>query len=529
MEMTGDDPGPDLTAFHGGRILSMDPQPEEPEVVVLRGDMIDSVGPAEMLEAHPEAARVDLGGRTLLPGFVDAHNHLSIASLLPAWLDLSQVSDQEVAVADLVEHASAHPEQAWVGAWGWNAFETGFALDARVLDRAGLARPVVVVDFSFHRAAVCSLGLERLGIARATEDPPGGTIERKADGNPTGVLVERAWTHACDAVFADQRTPERLAGAIVDRARILLSEGITCVHDAACPPEAEVAYARLASDGRLPLGVVTLPHPGGLLGRLDRARLDGSVTGEGDDMVRTGAIKLFADGGIAPAFKGTLGGTPVEFGMLMPGLAEDMRLCVSAGFDVAVHAFGNAGFELALEAWEEAGGPAAGRRLRIEHACLVSPAQARRAADLGVTAVVQPGFVAHVGALLGSLQFDGMDWMPFATMREVGVPIAASSDDPCALHEPRLTAAMGARRAGPGRAPLPPAGEAFSYEEWLCAYTRGAAAVGGQESIRGRIAPGMRADLVVLEGELDPNDPPIVSETWVGGRAVFRRSSPATG
>ncbi|MCC7076282.1 MAG: amidohydrolase family protein [Acidimicrobiia bacterium] len=524
--MTAAESGVDVgVAFSGGRILTMDGSGVEPAAVIVQDGRVLATGGRDLIDAYPEAVRVDLADRTLVPGFIDAHNHLTLASLLPAWVDLTSVRDPHAAVARLVSHAAAHPEQPWVRAWGWNQLDTGLHLDADVLDSAGLDKPVIAVDFSFHRAAVCRRGLEILQIGRGTPDPPGGEVGRAGDGAPNGILVERAWSDACAAAVAAELVPERLEAAIVARSEALLADGITCVHDAACPPEAEAVLADMACRATLPIGVVAMPHPRALLARLDPARLDGPVTGEGDVWLRTGAVKLFADGGVAPAVRGDLGGAHLELGTLMPGLADDMRLALGAGFDVAVHAFGNAGFELALDAWVSAGGETAGRRLRVEHACLLSAEQARRAADLGVVAVVQPGFVRHVGRYLGSLDLAGMDWMPFATLRDAGVPIAASSDDPCALHEPVLTAAIGALRHAPGEAPLAPACQSLPYEDWLHAYTHGAAIAGGQAGERGSIRPGLRADLVVLRGALDAETPPQVDETWVAGRCRFRRSS----
>ena len=133
---------------------------------------------------------------------------------------------------------------------------------------------------------------------------------------------------------------------------------------------------------------------------------------------------------------------------------------------------------------------------------------------------MQPGFVAHVGQAVEGVPFDEEIWLPFGDMQRAGIPLAASSDDPCAFHEPLRTSSHGAtRRTGSGRIFGPQ--QAIAYEDWLLAYTAGAAVAGGQEHERGTLTPGKRADLVVLDGALDPEHPPTVVQTWVEGELVY--------
>ena len=305
------------------------------------------------------------------------------------------------------------------------------------------------------------------------------------------------------------------------RAQELLAEGITCIHDAACSPQAEEVYLRMARSGSLPISVVVMPHAAALLLGADPARWEGPVTGEGNESVRIGAMKLFADGGIAPAIDVHAGGVRMQMGIEFPDLRQQVLRAAERGFAVAVHAIGNAGLERTLEAFAAVRRvPGFSQRLRVEHACLASDDQWRRMADLGAVAVVQPGFVHHVGRAVEDVRFDDATWLAFASATRAGVLLAASSDDPCAFFEPLRTAACGATRITASGRPFE-TGEALSYEDWLRAYTIGAATAGGQEAERGSLTPGKRADLVVLEGPLDPHHPPRVAETWVAGRRVF--------
>lgn len=509
------------TAFTGGRILSMDGAIGEPEVLVVEGDRIAAVGSRELLAAHPTALVVDLAGRTLLPGFIDAHNHLSIAALHPIWADLAAARRVEDVVDLLRRQAADEPEAAWVRGASWELSGETLPLTRHDLDAAGLDRPIVVAHFSLHQAVVCSRALDALGIGRDTRDPPGGEIVHDASGRPTGVLVERAWSRAHAASMAACHDPERWADLFAARARSLVRDGITAVHDAACSPAAEAVYRAMARAGTLPLSVLALPHPEALLHAPDASRLTGPPTGEGDERFRVGPIKLFADGGIAPAISLTVGGERVDFGHAFPGLEDAMRAAVVRGFGVAVHAMGNVGLERTLDAWGRVARSAPGARpLRLEHATLASRDQLARLCDLGAVAVVQPGFVQSMGGTVVPLAAPEATWLPFRDVLDVGLPLAASSDDPCAFHEPLRTAAAGAtRRTALGPALEP--GQAVDYERWLEAYTAGAAFAGGQLGERGTLAPGKRADLVLVEGPLDATSPPRVSETWIGGAPAF--------
>ena len=519
--MTHSDPALPTFAFSGGRILTMDAARPSVDVVVTSGDRIVAVGERDLLDAHPHAHRIDLAGRVLVPGFIDAHNHLSIAALHPLWADLSHVSDQDGLRAALADQAAREPGAAWIRGCNWNE-ASGLTVDRHDLDALGFDRPVLVAHYTLHQAAVSSAGLDALGIGRDTPDPPGGHVVRAPDGTPTGILVERAWSEAQARSMMAYHDPARWEDLFRTRALQLLRDGITCVHDAACSPPAEAVYRRLAATGRLPISVLMMPHGEALLSRLDAKRLDGAPTGDGDERLRVGPVKLFADGGAAPAIDVHMAGGRIELGIVMPGVDEDVRLLVERGFGVAVHAIGNVGLANALAAFRTARALRGGAdlRLRVEHAMLASPAQMADLHALDLVGVVQPGFVDHVGSAVAGVEFDDATWLPFGGLARAGVRLAASSDDPCAFHEPLLTSSRGAtRRCGTGAIVGPE--HAIAYEDWLRAYTAGAAYAGGQEHERGRLAPGLRADLVILDGALDPEHPPTVGETWVGGERLY--------
>jgi len=511
-----------VTIFSGGPILTMDRAHPTPELVVVEHDRIVAVGDAELADRYPDAHAVDLAGRTLAPGFIDAHNHLCIAALHPRWADLGDVRTPEALRAALRAQADAEPQAGWVRGVGWSDIEDGFTPTRHDLDALGLDRPVIAVHYSYHECVVSSAGLDALGLSDTSPDPPGGTLGRSETGALNGVLYERAFSAAHERSMAPYRDPDRWADHIVDAANGLLREGIVSVHDAACPPSAEHVYRTLARHQRLPVSMVLMPHGEALLGPLDAPRLDGPPTGDGDERLRTGPVKLFADGGVLPAIGGHINGHPISLGLVFDHLEAEVRRVVEHGFGIAVHALGNRGAEATLGAFAAAARvrPDDEVLFRIEHATLLSGDQTRRMADLGVIAVVQPGFLHHMGGAVQGFQLDESNWMPFGELAASGVAIAGSSDAPCAFREPLLTSARGVTRVTSKGAVLD-ATQSIPYEDWLRAYTVDAARAGGQENDRGQLKAGLQADLVVLEGEFDPLHPPSVSETWVAGERVY--------
>ncbi len=497
----------------------MDPSNRHADTVVLEGDHIVAVGTPADAAAWPDATEVDLAGATLVPGLIDAHHHLSVSALHPRWRDTSGVRDPSELAAAVRAQADDDPEAPWVRLRGWNDAQWPFTPTRTDLDAAGVDRPIVLVHDTLHQCLASSNALDELGIGRGTADPAGGEIGRAPDGAPTGLLVERAWSEAHARSLAAYADPDRWGEHIVAHARTLWSSGITAVHDAACSPEAEQVYRTLAEHDELPIGVVAMPHPAALLMNEQRERLEGPPTGETSGQLRVGACKLFADGGVAIALDTSVGGHPLRFGILMDDLEACALDAADHGFRIAVHAMGNAGVDHTLSVLETVRHRLGDgdHRFRIEHAGVTGPEQWHRLAALDAIAVVQPGFVEHVGTQSGGVRFDDHHWLAFAGLVDAGVLLAGSSDEPCAPTPPLWCAGRGVTRTTSNGIRFEPE-QAVDLATWLEAYTRGAAIAGGSELERGVLARGLRADLAVLDLN---GDEPAVRSTWVGGREVF--------
>ena len=506
-------------AFVGRRIATLDADHSGAEVVVVVDGRIAAVGPRALLERYPDAQVVALGDRLLVPGFIDAHQHLSVSALHPRFGDATAVRtphDLRLAVA---AHAVAEPDVEVLRLHGWDDTKWEFPLDRRGIDAIVDDRPVVIAHSSLHQCVVNTAALDLLAIGSATPDPAGGEIARGTDGSPTGLLVERAWSDAHARSLAPYADPDRWAEHVAARAATFVREGITAVHDAACSPAAEALFTTMAKQGSLPVSVLALPHPAALLRNEPGSRLDGRSTGEGDEWFRVGPIKLFADGGIAIALDTSIGGSRVTYGYVMDDLEACAHRAADRGFRIAVHAIGNVGVDHALASFAAVDRRHPGRdhRFRLEHAGVSGPEQWRRAAALGVIGVVQPGFVEHVGISSHGVGFDDHHWLAFASLADAGVRLAGSSDDPCAPAAPLWCIDKGiTRRTSTGIAF--DTDQSIPFDDWLRAYTIGAALAGGQERERGTITPGKRADLVELTRAGDAYR---VAATWIGGCRVW--------
>lgn len=298
-------------AFTGGRILTMDSEQKYAETVVISGGRIAAVGDVSILKSFPNVEIHDLNGRFLLPAFIDSHNHLSsFGCFLPTWANLLGLTKKEAIMEAVRKQARKESGKEWIVGFGWfDEKMDGVDLTKKDLDDISPDRPVLLIQATFHQSVANTRALELLGINQSTPDPRCGIILRKkSDGTPTGVLIESAQVPAFKLVMETDTCT--LADLIEARAKDLLQFGITAVHDPGVTPDAEAAYQKLHNEGRLPVSVLMMPHGETLLDNRLGHRLQGPVTGMGDEMLRVGPVKLFADGATAEtvAFSLKIGG-----------------------------------------------------------------------------------------------------------------------------------------------------------------------------------------------------------------------------
>ena len=558
-------------------VLTMDPRRPTAEAVGVRDGRIAAVGTAGEVRARmgPDADPVDLGGGALLPGFIDAHHHYCMAAFDRRMPDLHLPPGSTMAqVLGLLEQAARDAPGPWVRAGGYDPakLREGRAPTREELDEVCPDRPLLVVAYSWHDGALNSRGLTEMGWERPGTDPDNGHVARDRRGRPTGEVIEGA------LFLAEARSREALLPTAAEswlaecqaHGEALLAAGITRVGDAAVSPSFERLYERAAAEGRLPVTVHRMPVASATF---LAPRLDGDPTGSGPAQVPIGPAKLFIDGAErcalclsvgqvarmvarvlrSAAGAGGLARLRAASGRTQMRLGRDRHLhhgylfwqqevldeavgrAAQRGFQVAQHAVGNEAIDVALRALERRGsrlGELPGRP-RLEHAIFADPRLARRMADAGAIAVVQPYFLYdHLGDTFELLAPPPpIGGLPLRTMLDCGVRLAGSSDYPVSHYDvPAALRAAVTRRSRGGHVPQPE--EAIGVEEALRAYTAGSALALGVEDEAGTIAEGKRADLVVLSADPRSVDPDRLHElsvlrTYVGGR-LAHSVSPST-
>ena len=493
-----------------------------------------------------DATVVRLGGRTVIPGIVDSHCHAdSYAVRQLTWHDLSpsRVLSRESLLASIERVTRESPRNRWFVGYRYDERRSGGYPTLAELDAAGHARPVFLLRTDGHLGLANGAAFAACGIDATTPDPPFGRFDRHPDtGALTGLVRETAAHVFLERIHADD-TEEVIAQGLERVFRECLSLGITTIHNSLTPSKAIRAYQRLRAEARLPLrvGIIASGREPGLIEAFIAA---GIQTGFGDDWLRVVGVEWCPDcstSGRTAAYYEPYVGTPVlgeppdNCGMLLydaKDLAERVTAAHRAGLLVCVEGVGDRGIDGALDAIEVAlrAHPVRDHRMRVEHCCYVTPAILERLARLDIVDSSATGFMHDLGdAYIANRGQAAMRWMwPHRALIDRGVPAPGHSDAAVCQFNPFLALwCMVNRKTGTGRSL--DASQAVTVEEALRAYTVLGAYAGREERVKGRLAPGMLADFVVLDRDLFTIPPDeirdvCVERTYVGGVERYRAS-----
>ncbi|HYB20967.1 MAG TPA: amidohydrolase [Thermodesulfobacteriota bacterium] len=530
--------------FKNGNILTMQPGKPPSEALGVQFGRIYRVGKIEDLEklAGPETMIIDLQGQTMLPGFIDTHNHFCLYAMLTDQADCRPAAGcrrgEDVVEALKVQASKTKPGK-WIMGWGYAPYllDDQRDLTREDMDRASKKHPICLVHVSVHGCVVNSLGLKELGFTRKTADPPGGKIHRDAKGEPNGILSESAFMgplfFQSPSIYSKVMAQYDRSGSMEVMSRCAAKFhrlGIVGAHDPFVDASTLQIYQEAANAGLFPfrLYAFIMNHWTGPL------MAAGIKRGFGTEWVKVGAIKIFLDGGMssrtAAVFKPYAYPPGAGRGILnydQRGINKEIEKFDRARYQISVHAQGDWALEMLLKAFSrtmEKGNPL---RHQIVHAGNLTPSQIDRVKDLGLYISSQANFFSLLGD--GFIEAYGPDrhqeLYRFRTLLQKGIKLGFSSDCPVADPNPLIGVRDSiCRKTAKGQEFGTT--ECITPEQAIALYTREAAYFSFEEKERGTLEAGKVADMVVLDKDplqTEPEEIPgcKVKMTVVGGKIVY--------
>lgn len=519
-------------AFVNGPIITMNSAMPAAEAVAVKAGRVLLVGTAAQVQAVCDGGTqlIDLVGKSLTPGLIDAHSHVSPFGQMELYFTKirpPQVHDFDSLCQVLSEAARKTPRGQWIVARGFSDFDEGRFPFRWEIDRATPNHPVLAIHWTGQYGLANTLGLQTAGLLDAkTRDPYGGKYLRDRSGVPDGRLLHYP---AIYSVYQPDMTDEEEYRAALWGAQKFIEVGVTCVHDNFTSQHSGATYVRAERAGQLPLRlrlypyVANLQHCQAMVQRVPR--LNGPL-------VRVQGIKLAVDG--YPLMYQVL---PQHEQVNMPMHPPDQFQAIvstihNAGWQVDVHAAGDRGVDLTLDAFSKAAGgdrAVVARRHRIEHYMFYRGDSITRTADMGVPVCTQPAWIdmraADMVRKFGPEQV--MKMVPLGSLQRAGVHLCFGADV-CAspTHLPMDSIAPAVRRDPPGNVRLDPS-EKMTFMQALAAHTITAAYAANDEQEMGSVTKGKVADLAVWSADLRQVDEDSVRDlkvtaTYLGGKQVWK-------
>ena len=532
--------GPDLAFVNAGGLITMEGVPSldrKLTAIAVREGRIVALGlDSSITQMTGDASVIDLESAVVMPGLIDYHNHFLRTTLGWDRIQLAEAESIEELLDAIALGYRGTPPGEWVlcsSRWHETNLAERRMPAAAELDRAAPNNPVYLPRGG-HVVVTNSLGLERAGIHRSSQDPPGGAFVRDSSGNLTGMLVERP---AFDLVTRllpqpgeqDRRLAIRAGIDVFNRA------GITTVRDPGfVAAEVRSYQAVVPEEQSLRVSLMWRVDLGSSPEEL-RAWVDGlaPVSGFGDQWLSIWGLKLYVDGGVeggyfrdAYANDSTFRGFPLTSQENLQAILEQSH---HLGWRVGVHVVGDAALEMALEAFEKVDprSPISGRGHTLEHGFspVVGATERTRNAGIGVT--LQHSLVYSLAGNMMSYWGNerAEDCTPSRAWLDSGVVVGAGTDSPVASHDPWLNI-YGFATRDTQTAGILGAEHRISVAEALQCYTAGSAAILGQGHFLGTLVEGKAADFICLDRDPLTSSPEevrnmVVKRTVVGGRQVY--------
>jgi hypothetical protein len=524
-----------------GRIATLDAEGRVVEALAARDGKIVAVGSNREVAACAGGRTqvIDLDGKIVLPGLIDVHTHALdwAKGILKGEIDAG--FPQVRSIADIVqkvrERAAAAQPGEWITGWGWDDAKLAERryVTRQDLDAESPASPVYLIHVSGHLAAANSAALKRAGITRGTKEPAGGVIERDARGDPTGILKDAAMELMSAHLPPD---PPDLA----ERAARLASEkaaevGLTTIHDIVRTPTDRRGYQTARERGWLKARVLMVPVVASLADAEALVQM-GLHTGFGDDQLKLGAVKMFADGGMGARtiaiYPPGVEAEPDNLGLLIwkpEEMQKAHRLLAAAGWQLTTHAIGDRAIDQVLDSYAATMKALGLRepRFRIVHCGISTPAIQKRLRDLGVLVDGDPPFVYWIGSWFRKYGPERVRWSyPGKSYVDNGIIAGGGSDVSVTPISPwwGIWAGVARRELLSGEVLAPQ--ERLTVRQALALYTRNGAYIGFEEESKGSLEPGKLADFIVVDRDVfsvpvDELKDVRVLKTFVGGELGY--------
>jgi predicted amidohydrolase YtcJ len=529
---------PDLILLDG-RICTLDDENTIAQAVAVKDGRILAVGGNVEIEGlvGPNAERVALGGRTVIPGIFDSHNHLMEVGAKLSMIRLDECESLEEMMELVREQAQETPPGEWIIGQGWN--EGNFA-DGKLPTRHD-EHPVILMRF-FNTDVVNSVALRMAGVNRDTPNPASGKIHRDADGEPNGLL--RASAKMLVRPLIPRPTLEQMKESLRLACQEMHRFGITSVVEPGLYPWEIQAYQSFYQDGGLSVRVNLMPswhgfHDDEKEDDLEhRAKELGIYTGLGDEWLRIGGLKMAIDGGTTPhtayMYEPYVGESEVvNYNRLgLDDLYRYFRAAQEWGWDVGIHCCGDHAQDMAVDAFAQVArdAPRSDVRHNIIHAYFPTSRALDQMAEYNIAAVLQPTFIYWEGDLLfrdvGERR--AQNYKPARKYLDRGIVVTSSSDVTSTVSANPFVAlyALVTRKNKIGQDIAPH--EAISREEALRTYTEAGTWLTREEKLKGTIEVGKLADMAVLDRDYFAVPDEEIKEiqvdvTIVGGEVVWER------
>jgi hypothetical protein len=515
-------------AILNAKVITLNSKRPKAEAVAIQYGKIIAVGSNEEIRKYVdnETKVIDAKKRTVVPGFIDCHVHMTGFGRSLQDLDLRNIKSIKEMQQKLREYAEKNPEKSWISGGRWDQekfierrFPTRWDLDAALPDK-----PIFLTRVCGHAGIVNSKALQLAGITKETTIEGGEIDLDETAGEPNGILRENALELIWRAI--PRPSIKELEDACLLACRKAVEAGLTGVHWIVDSADEIRIIQKLCSEGKLPLRVY-LGIPAELLDELVNL---GLATGFGNDMVKIGFVKIFADGSLGArtaALKQPYSDKPETSGMILCTQKKLNKLVLKAhkaGLQLGVHAIGDHAIETVLKAFLKVlrEFPRENHRHRIEHCSVLNPKLIRQMKRLSLIASVQPHFIVSDFWVVDRVGNARARWVyPFKTLIHEGLVVASGSDCPVEPINPLLGIWAAVARKGSAE-------ESLTLEEALRTYTLNAAYASFDENKKGTIEVGKFADLTILSDDLDTVQPEKIKDVavemvLVNGEIVYSR------